>query len=149
MLYTRLAATPPTEAIQGLGYVDSRSPVLNVHIELDLPTDRPTSHGDRKKGSKRPKPQKQSLAIEVELAQNPTWLRSRKGDTGSVLWRVRYCSFRSMQLTYTERRTALHSRNWSFRNIIIHHAIRYLTRTSCLRHTCWSLGKRDMGRAGA
>lgn len=75
--------------MQGLGYVDSRSPVLNVNIELDFSIDQPTSRGNRKKGSKGPKPQKRNETIEVDLAQNPTSLRSRKGDTGSVLWRVR------------------------------------------------------------
>jgi hypothetical protein len=89
LLYTRLAAKSPTESVQGLGCVDSRSPVLNVNIELDLAIDQPTSHGNRRKGSKGSKPQKRHMAIEVELAQNPTSLRSRKGDTGSVLWRVR------------------------------------------------------------
>jgi protein N-lysine methyltransferase METTL21D len=29
------------------------------------------------------------IVVEVELAQDPTALRSRKGDTGSVLWRLR------------------------------------------------------------
>ena len=82
----------------GLGYVDSRSPVLNVKVELDLSTDQPTSasRGNRKKSSKATKSQRQSMVIEVELAQDPTSLRSRKGDTGSVLWRVRLGSFRSL-----------------------------------------------------
>lgn len=90
MLYTRLAATTPTEAMGGLGFVDSRSPVLDVKIELDVSTFQPTSRSNRKKGSGRGvKSQKQDITIEVELAQNPTSLRSRKGDTGSVLWRAR------------------------------------------------------------
>ena len=72
-----------------LGYVDSRSPVLNVAVELDLPTDRPASHDSHKKRSKGAKSRNQNMVIEVELAQDPTSLRSRKGDTGSVLWRVR------------------------------------------------------------
>lgn len=88
-MYTRLAAKPPTKEMGGLGYVDSRSPVLNVKIELDLSTDQQPSHGNRKKGSKGTKSQKQNVVIEAELAQDPTSLRSRKGDTGSVLWRVR------------------------------------------------------------
>ncbi|KAF9653301.1 hypothetical protein BDM02DRAFT_3135456 [Thelephora ganbajun] len=84
LLYTRLAATPPTEMMAGLGYVDSRSPVLNVKVELKLPT----SQGNRKKISKNTEPRKRDMTVEVELAQDPTSLRSRKGDTGSVLWRV-------------------------------------------------------------
>jgi len=75
----------------GLGYVDSRSPVLNVKIELDLPADqRPSrSRNNRRKSCQGTKSRKRDMAIEVELAQDPTSLRSRKGDTGSVLWRVR------------------------------------------------------------
>ena len=73
----------------GLGYVDSRSPVLSVKIELDLPADRPPSRKNRRKSSEIIKSRKRDMAIEVELAQDPTSLRSRKGDTGSVLWRVR------------------------------------------------------------
>ena len=76
----------------GLGYVDSRSPVLSVKIELDLPTDQTVpSHNrnSRRKYSGSNKSRKRDMAIEVELAQDPTSLRSRKGDTGSVLWRVR------------------------------------------------------------
>lgn len=73
----------------GLGYVDSRSPVLNIKIELDLPTNQPVSPNRRKKDLKGAKSQKRNMVIEVELAQDPTSLRSRKGDTGSVLWRVR------------------------------------------------------------
>lgn len=86
LLYTRLAAKPHTEAMGGLGYVDSRTPVLSVKIELDLPTVQPSS---RKKSSKGTRFRDQTMAVEVELAQDPTSLRSRKGDTGSVLWRVR------------------------------------------------------------
>lgn len=92
--------------------MDSRSPVLNVKFELDLPTDQPTSHGNHKKSLKATKLRRQSMLIEVELAQDPTSLRSRKGDTGSVLWRVRSGSFNSMGTGQTERtRTASHLRN--------------------------------------
>ena len=98
LLYTRLAAIPQTETTGGLGYVDSRSPVLNVKVELDLSTDQPTSHRSRKKNPKgnKSRQNEQNTVIEVELAQDPSSLRSRKGNTGSVLWRVRSHSFRSM-----------------------------------------------------
>ena len=96
----------------GLGYVDSRSPVLSVKIELDLSTDQPTSRVNRKRGPKVTKSRRrQSMMIEVELAQDPTSLRSRKGDTGSVLWRVRLGSFRSMGVDETKRGAASHLRN--------------------------------------
>lgn len=74
--------------------MDSRSPVLNVEVELDSSTDKTTSHrGNRRKGLKVTKSRRQSMVIEVELAQDPTSLRSRKGDTGSVLWRIRLLKF--------------------------------------------------------
>ena len=75
----------------GLGYVDSRSPVLNVKIELDLPVDQLPSRNrsNRRKSAEGTKARKRDMTIEVDLAQDPTSLRSRKGDTGSVLWRVR------------------------------------------------------------
>ena len=73
----------------GLGYIDSRTPVLNVKIELDLFTDRPPSDGNHEKSSNGARSRKKNMVIEVELAQDPTSLRSRKGDTGSVLWRAR------------------------------------------------------------
>lgn len=95
----------------GLGYVDSRSPVLNVKVELDLTTDQPTSRVNRKRRPKVTKSRKQSMIIEVELVQDPTSLRSRKGDTGSVLWRVRLSSFRSMGTDETKRGAASHLRN--------------------------------------
>ena len=90
----------------GLGYVDSRSPVLNVKIELDLSTDQSTSQGNLKKKRGGTKSRKQNVVVEAELAQDPTSLRSRKGDTGSVLWRVRLRSSRRMRTDQTERSAA-------------------------------------------
>ena len=98
LLYTRLAATPQSETMGGLGYVDSRSPVLNVNFELDLSTDPSASHSNHRKSSRVTKSRKQDMTIEVQLAQDPSSLRSRKGDTGSVLWRARFslpCSMRT------------------------------------------------------
>lgn len=91
--------------------MDSRSPVLNVKVELDLSADQPTSRFNRKRGPKVTKFRRQSMTIEVELAQDPTSLRSRKGDTGSVLWRVRLSSFRSMGTDETKQGAASHLRN--------------------------------------
>ncbi|KAI6167395.1 hypothetical protein EDD17DRAFT_1540633 [Pisolithus thermaeus] len=41
---------------------------------------------------KRPK-EKKSIEIEIEIAQDKTALRSRRGDTGSVVWRARFVVF--------------------------------------------------------
>jgi protein N-lysine methyltransferase METTL21D len=82
---------------RGLGHVDSRQDILNIRFEL-----RPKSvstgaddygkakHG-RSKSSKAAREGKkhEEKVIEIELAQDKTALRSRKGDTGSVLWKAR------------------------------------------------------------
>jgi hypothetical protein len=46
---------------------------------------------ERSKGArKRTVRREQDKVIEIELVQDKTALRSRKGDTGSVLWMARY-----------------------------------------------------------
>jgi len=65
LLYTELAGSNFTNH-GGLGFVDSRKPIINVTIDVPNSSD----------------------SIEVNLAQDVTALRSRKGDTGSVLWRA-------------------------------------------------------------
>ena len=42
-----------------------------------------------KKRQKKPR-KNQGRTIEIEIAQDKTALRSRKGDTGSVLWKARF-----------------------------------------------------------
>ncbi|KAH7106076.1 putative methyltransferase-domain-containing protein [Auriculariales sp. MPI-PUGE-AT-0066] len=61
LLYTALAGKPDCQGSHGLGSVNSRSDRLSIEIDDDLT---------------------------IELAQNTSALRSRKGDTGSVLWRA-------------------------------------------------------------
>ena len=89
--YTRSAAKSRTEKVRGLGYVvDSRSPVRNMKVELDLPADQPPSRNrtNRRKGCAGSKARKRDITVEVELAQDLASLRSRKGGTGGMLWRA-------------------------------------------------------------
>lgn len=84
MLYTGL---PPEESssngFRGLGHVDSYKDTLSIDFELKAnvaPTD---------PSVKKPKGRLRDKTVEVILAQDKTALRSRKGDTGSVLWKAR------------------------------------------------------------
>ncbi|EIM86495.1 uncharacterized protein STEHIDRAFT_156802 [Stereum hirsutum FP-91666 SS1] len=107
LLYTRLASIHPVdgeskEPFRGLGYLDGKSDTLTVRLELKPPTaEPPTSNtftptgkksGRNKSRSAHGKAKKENddgtKVIEVELAQDRTALRSRSGDTGSVLWRA-------------------------------------------------------------
>jgi hypothetical protein len=62
LLYTALAGAAGLQGSHGLGSVDSRNDYLSVDVDDKLT---------------------------IELAQDTSSLRSRKGDTGSVLWRAR------------------------------------------------------------
>lgn len=111
LLYTRLASIHPVdgeskEPFRGLGYLDGKSDTLTVRLELRPPTiepptlitsNPPVKKSGRNKGrSAHGKGKKDKVnetkVIEVELAQDRTALRSRSGDTGSVLWRARSVS---------------------------------------------------------
>lgn len=106
VLYSNLQindGSNPTSS-RGLGYVDSRKDTLTVTFELtgkpptesDQPGPTPTSATRRSRhgrNSKTPKAEKiGSHTVEIELAQDKTALRTRKGDTGSVLWKARFAS---------------------------------------------------------
>jgi hypothetical protein len=58
-----------------------------------------TGHSSEKKrikhknGSRMAMQRVPDKTIEIDVAQDTTALRSRKGDTGSVLWHARYDSF--------------------------------------------------------
>ncbi|EKM82033.1 hypothetical protein AGABI1DRAFT_70649 [Agaricus bisporus var. burnettii JB137-S8] len=85
---------------RGLGHVDSRRNVLSVVIELkggeeellQLPASEIERHYKsakraRTRGEKKKKIRYiEDKTIEIDLVQDVTGLRSRKGDTGSVLW---------------------------------------------------------------
>jgi len=70
------------DGFRGLGHVDSRKDTLSIDFELKafVPPSDPSI--------KKSKTKQRDKTIEVVLAQDKTALRSRKGDTGSVLWRA-------------------------------------------------------------
>ena len=74
ILYSELQATPNS---RGLGYVDSHRDVLDIKFELHVK-------------NKKPKGPTVVKTVEIELFQDKTALRTRKGDTGSVLWKARF-----------------------------------------------------------
>ncbi|KZT68238.1 hypothetical protein DAEQUDRAFT_671766 [Daedalea quercina L-15889] len=101
LLYTDLAAKDPLDGangFRGLGYVDSHKNTLNIEITIDGRLQKPgqestanVHHGrsgrsTKKKGKAPTEPE--GHVISIELLQDTTALRSRKGDTGSVLWRA-------------------------------------------------------------
>ncbi|KAI0081296.1 hypothetical protein K474DRAFT_1695160 [Panus rudis PR-1116 ss-1] len=97
LLYTELAGKsnagndPASGKFRGLGHVDSRQDTLTIPLEVHLPE--PDKHTDNEgNGSSRKKKKKvvnpRVLEMEVQLQQDKTALRSRKGDTGSVVWRA-------------------------------------------------------------
>ncbi|KAI6119214.1 hypothetical protein EDD16DRAFT_1555119 [Pisolithus croceorrhizus] len=99
LLYTglnrvRTKLTGP-DGYRGLGHVDSRKDVLTINLGSLSEDATEMSKDQRSRISpkqKRPK-EKKSIEIEIEIAQDKTALRSRRGDTGSVVWRasVEFC----------------------------------------------------------
>ena len=99
MLYTSIASRNVQDgehAFRGLGYLDSHLDVLTLEFPVKMVHEShestPTGPPGRKHHGHRPRKQKaaEDKVIQVQLAQDKTALRSRKGDTGSVLWRARY-----------------------------------------------------------
>lgn len=105
LVYTALNQKPVdligTDGFRGLGHVDSRKDILSIRFELTAPSHQPSSPSKAaednsmsksRKGKSTRKARGKDEApqiFEIELAQDKTALRSRKGDTGSVLWRAR------------------------------------------------------------
>ena len=96
LLYSRLAAlggADGTAAFRGLGSLDSRRDTLAVRFALRAPVPAPSDRdaGRARRGRRAPRRDggEGAEVVEVELAQDKTALRSRKGVTGSVLWRAR------------------------------------------------------------
>jgi len=101
LLYTDLAGRKPTDgstSFRGLGHVDSSRDTLTVELTVKAPTlyhsaVKPSSSrtpGRSRKSSKKQLDNRgQERVITIELAQDKTALQSRKGDTGSVVWRAR------------------------------------------------------------
>ncbi|KAH7913820.1 putative methyltransferase-domain-containing protein [Hygrophoropsis aurantiaca] len=84
-----------SDGFRGLGQVDSRKDTLLIQFELKPPAVQSDPQPERSKATKRKTKTKtktlfnaSTKTIEVDLFQDKTALRSRKGDTGSVLWRA-------------------------------------------------------------
>ncbi|KAJ6518770.1 putative methyltransferase-domain-containing protein [Mycena sanguinolenta] len=68
---------------RGLGYLDSRTDILTLEFELKAPLASDAGISKAKRNTKI-----RDRIVEVQLAQDKTALRSRIGDTGSVVWRA-------------------------------------------------------------
>lgn len=80
---------------RGLGQQDSRHDVLTVQLDLCPPTGAPPVSLPRTKSSRHSSKRATKVSkpigktIEISIAQDVTALRSRGGDTGSVVWKAR------------------------------------------------------------
>jgi hypothetical protein len=106
LLYTRLAALKPADSsdtgrFHGLGSEDPNQDSLQICIELKPPiTCAPQNSETRNQRRKRrgesgapnvkeERSRRDPIVFEYVLFQDKTALRSRSGDTGSVLWKTR------------------------------------------------------------
>jgi hypothetical protein len=129
LLYTRLATLKPPDSnrtghFHGLGSENSKEDTLLVRIELQRPpatVDAPARKsertkrnvGRRNKGRRRKGSSSRSdvtigheeldpgpVVLEYKLFQDKTALRSRSGDTGSVLWKARWALSLGSRFTF-------------------------------------------------
>jgi hypothetical protein len=70
----------------GLGFVDSYKDVLEIQFDISFDG----SPGNPQDPQRKRKTDQVEKTVEIKLHQDKTALRSRKGDTGSVVWRARY-----------------------------------------------------------
>jgi protein N-lysine methyltransferase METTL21D len=96
LLYSYLQANAQLNEgeFRGLGHVDSRKDILTVKLEFQPhdaseEPDPKSVKGRRRSHGKRAQKAVQKT-LEIRLAQDKTALHSRKGDTGSVLWKARF-----------------------------------------------------------
>ena len=112
LLYTRLAALKPADSsstghFHGLGSENPNQDSIQVCIELKHPItgeqprntetgNQRTERRKRKKGSaakaKEERRGHDPIVFEYFIFQDQTALRSRSGDTGSVLWKTRWAN---------------------------------------------------------
>ncbi|KAH0836419.1 hypothetical protein J3R83DRAFT_8021 [Lanmaoa asiatica] len=96
LLYSALNQTKTNlvgpDGYRGLGHLDSRKDTLTIQFELRSPSSPAPSLPQPTKRPRHPrkKAPEDSLTrvVEIEITQDPTALRSRNGDTGSVVWRA-------------------------------------------------------------
>ncbi|KAF8869705.1 putative methyltransferase-domain-containing protein [Mucidula mucida] len=90
LLYSDRDVETSTDNFRGLGHVDSQQNVLAIDIELTPTrfTNTGSSHRGRsaRKHIKTAKPQGKTISLQI--AQDVTALRSRAGDTGSIVWKA-------------------------------------------------------------
>ncbi|KAG6873507.1 hypothetical protein C0995_014775 [Termitomyces sp. Mi166 len=94
IIYSNLQANykSHTDTFRGLGHVDSRKDTITISFELKAP-DQPPASGAETSGSQRARKSKKlakvtDATMQIELYQDKTALRSRRGDTGSILWKA-------------------------------------------------------------
>ena len=104
-MYTSLAARKAADGastFRGLGHIDSHEDVLTISLRIGKPRGNelgkeiglsPASKKHKSRGAPKRKAQPTTYddveTLEVEIFQDKTALRSRKGDTGSVVWHAR------------------------------------------------------------
>ncbi|KJA18039.1 hypothetical protein HYPSUDRAFT_205657 [Hypholoma sublateritium FD-334 SS-4] len=94
ILYSELqrnSGNDTTAGFRGLGYVDSHKDILEIKFVIKdaLPPSTPVAAPSKRRHTKVPKAVRASeKTVEIELMQDKTALRSRKGDTGSVVWKA-------------------------------------------------------------
>ncbi|KAF6753063.1 putative methyltransferase-domain-containing protein [Ephemerocybe angulata] len=91
-LYTILQSAPQDRMnLRGLGFLDAKQDVVDLRFDLVPPTAEPSSPAAGKrtrKSRQRIKPAPPVDSYEFQLIQDKTALNSRKGDTGSVVWKA-------------------------------------------------------------
>ncbi|PPQ63386.1 hypothetical protein CVT24_005651 [Panaeolus cyanescens] len=90
-IYTELqteAVSQSPEDFRGLGYIDSHKDVLEIKFDVVEKSQPSLVTGKVKKGKKESRAIEKEKTIEVVLSQDKTALHSRKGDTGSVVWKA-------------------------------------------------------------
>ncbi|KAH7335274.1 putative methyltransferase-domain-containing protein [Rhizoctonia solani] len=94
ILYSRHFENRDEDGIQGLGSVNSLAGTLSLSFTLSSPEIYTSPGNPKSKGRSRhrkasnSKSERAEKTIEIEVFQDITGLRSRKGDTGSVVWRA-------------------------------------------------------------
>lgn len=94
LLYTALAARKAQDgsaAFRGLGHIDSREDTLTISLKMGRALTRDTTSPSKARAAKRKTHNQEEdvQTLDVQIFQDKTALRSRKGDTGSVLWHAR------------------------------------------------------------